>query len=87
MTLTVSSGAGTVSGCAYNDSLVVAFGRLQSDRDARCAHARATDGSLTPATTAGFTVAGTAAHLAFTQQPGNSNGAFPSQPVVVVEDS
>src|SRR5450755_4112047 len=49
----------------------------------------ATDGSLLPATSSTFTVAGPPTHLVFTQQPGGSTGgvAFGTQPIVTVEDA
>ena len=90
ITLSVSGGSGTVSGCTSTRSLgVVSFANCKVTGTQGAYILTATDGSLAPATSASFTVAGTATQLVFTQQPSSSTGgvAFASQPVVVVEDA
>ena len=90
VTLSVSSGAGTLSGCTSTKALgVVSFANCKVTGTQGAYTLTATDGTLTPATSASFTVAGTPTKLGFIQQPGNSTGgaAFAAQPVVVVEDS
>ncbi len=75
--VTASSGVATFSGCAINTAGSYTL--------------KATDGSLTSATSSSFTVSvGPAAKLAFTQQPGgtiNHGLAFPTQPKVAIEDA
>jgi hypothetical protein len=73
---TNSGGITTFSGCSINQA-----GNGYS--------LNATDGALTSATSNTFNVSGGASQLVFTTSPSNSTGgiAFPTQPVVIVEDS
>ncbi len=74
---TASAGVATFAGCAINK---VGNGYTLT----------ATDGSLTSATSSAFAVgAGAAAKLVFTQQPSGtiSGSAFPTQPIVTIEDA
>ncbi|HEV3329142.1 MAG TPA: fibronectin type III domain-containing protein, partial [Acidimicrobiales bacterium] len=86
-----SGGPGALSGCASGESLgVFTFAGCQITTAGSGYELTATDGSLTPATTAAFDVTvGPAAQLAIRAQPAGASGgsAFSTQPQVAIEDA
>jgi len=97
ITLSITGGTGTGGAtltCTTNpvaaSSGVATFAGCKIDKAGSNYQLHAIDTTLTPADSATFNVTvGPAAQLVFTQQPGNSTGgvAFPTQPVVTVEDA
>ena len=95
VTLAITSGTGTagaaLSGCAGTETNgAVAFAGCAINKAGSGYTLTATDGSLTPATSAGLTVSrGPATQLGFTTSPGASTtgNALTPQPVVTVEDA
>ena len=97
VTLAITSGTGTSGAtlsCTTNplaaSSGVAGFAGCKIDKAGTGYTLTATDGSLTAATSNSFTITvGSAAKLAFTQQPSGSTGgvAFGTQPTVAVEDA
>jgi hypothetical protein len=96
VTLAIASqpGSGATLSCTKNpvtaSSGVASFAGCKITGKAGSYTLKATDGSLTSATSTGITItAGSATHLAFTTQPGGGvNGAaWSAQPVVAVEDA
>jgi phosphoribosylcarboxyaminoimidazole (NCAIR) mutase len=92
VTIAVTGGAATLSGCAANPTAATAgvatFGGC-TITTAGTYTLTATDGSLTSAVSGSFTIGPAAANkLSFTQSPGNTVAgvAFASQPQVTVQD-
>jgi hypothetical protein len=92
VTITVTAGAATLSGCAANPKAasagVATFGAC-TITTAGTYTLTATDGTLTSAVSSSFTIgAATASKLSFTQSPSNTVAgvAFASQPQVTVQD-
>ena len=87
-----SGGPGTLSTCTSTDESngVFAFSGCAIDKAGTGYELVATDGGLTGATSAPFTVGvGPATHVAFTTEPSNAIGgsAFVDQPVVTIQDA
>jgi phosphoribosylcarboxyaminoimidazole (NCAIR) mutase len=96
VTIAVTGGAATLSGCAANpkpatagSSGVVTFSGCKITTVGTAYQLHATDGSLTAADSTAFNITpGAAKKLSFTQSPGNTVAgvAFASQPKVTVQD-
>jgi hypothetical protein len=88
VTLSITSGSGTLAGCTGNEILgIVTFSGCTIDPGGSY-QITAQDGNLTPATSNTFTVSPSTYQLVFTAQPvaGGSGSTFTTQPVVSVEN-